>query len=60
MEVEAHEVDTEALEPVKPVVERAGPVDEPGVVLDPEADAARGARSRSDDADEGAREKSGD
>ena len=39
VEVEAHDVDPEALEPVEPLVERAGAVDEPGVVLDPEAHA---------------------
>ena len=43
VQVEPHEVDAEPLQPVEPVVERAGAVREPGVVLDPEADAARGA-----------------
>ena len=38
VQVEAHDVDAELLEPVEPLVERAAAVGEPGVVLDPEAD----------------------
>jgi hypothetical protein len=55
VEVEADEVDAQPLQPVEPLVERAGAVAEPGVVLDPEADAGRcagrrhGGRERDDD-----------
>jgi hypothetical protein len=49
-------VDAEALEPVEPVVEGAGAVDEPGVVLDPEAHAA-GAPAQGQRGRQGAREQ---
>ena len=42
VQVEAHDVDTELLEPVEALVERAAAVGEPGVVLDPEAHVRRG------------------
>ena len=55
VQVEADEIDAEQLEPVQPLFEIPGPVDEPGVVLDAEAHTAGGARRGGDGADEGAR-----
>ena len=54
VEVEADDVHPEALQPVEPVVKRAGAVDEPGVVLDSVAHAARGLRHRGSETDQGA------
>ena len=54
VEVEADDVDPEALQPVEPVVKRAGAVGEPGVVLDPEAHAVRRLRPWGDETDQGA------
>ena len=60
VQVEADDVDAELLEPVEPLVERAGAVDEPGVVLDPEADArARRQRAGAASAEQRARQQSG-
>src|SRR5439155_9604632 len=48
VEVDAHDVDAERLELVEPVVQRAGAVSEPGVVLDPVADVGRSPHARCD------------
>ena len=42
VQVEPHDVDAELLEPVEPLVERPARREQPGVVLDPEADVRRG------------------
>jgi hypothetical protein len=54
VKVEPDDFHPETLEPVEPVLKRAGAVDEPGVVLDSVAHAARGLRSRGSEPDEGA------
>ena len=54
VQVEADEVDAEQLEPVQPLFEIPGAVDEPGVVLDAEAHTTRGTGCGGGSADEGA------
>ena len=60
VQVEAHDVDAELLEPVEPLVERAAAVDEPGVVLDPEADVRRGVGRGGAEAEQRARADGGE
>ena len=60
VQIEAHDVDAELLEAVEPLVERAGAVDEPGVVLDSETGVRRRVGGRGAEAEQRARQSGGE